>query len=412
MAGVTDDLIALTEFMGSLGDAGSAPPIASRLNRLFEIVPVRCYLAQWASPDGTLRKIASRRCPPDWLKPDVMSRLRSGAGKRDLSWRVCGPPGLSEVLVCRAVAQTNRLDDPQIERIALPLIRQALERIVALHTEHARNRVLQIVPEGRPRLVLVCDAAGRVVDRMPSASPLPSEAVLTYAARAVKSGRGQQHEYALEYRGDLYDLKHVWMQTDTPSHGRTLVIEARVRESVSAQVDAQFDRYYLTRREGQIARLLLQGHTNQQIATRLHISHDTVKSHCRHLFSKLGIRRRSEILRALGQAPDATAGSDSGDSALGRATKFGKRPILSAFWQGRHVRLEAGGTFFRNLKDGSRVRIEKGAIGYCYAATNELLVGFNRDMKAPPPPLFGPARFDFHVQIEPRLAPFLSVSLE
>lgn len=39
------------------------------------------------------------------------------------------------------------------------------------------------------------------------------------------------------------------------------------------------------------------GHSNKQIAARLHVSPNTVKTHVARLFDKLGARRRTEALR-------------------------------------------------------------------------------------------------------------------
>ena len=46
-----------------------------------------------------------------------------------------------------------------------------------------------------------------------------------------------------------------------------------------------------------MAALVFSGVTNQRIAEQLFISRDTVKSHCRKIFDKLGISRRTEFLR-------------------------------------------------------------------------------------------------------------------
>ena len=51
----------------------------------------------------------------------------------------------------------------------------------------------------------------------------------------------------------------------------------------------------LTRREGQVAELLSQGHTNKQIAARLVVSQRTVESHVEHILAKLGVARRTGI---------------------------------------------------------------------------------------------------------------------
>ncbi len=55
----------------------------------------------------------------------------------------------------------------------------------------------------------------------------------------------------------------------------------------------------LTRREKQVAVLAAQGERNADIARKLQISANTVESHLKHLYSKLGVHNRVELARAL-----------------------------------------------------------------------------------------------------------------
>jgi DNA-binding CsgD family transcriptional regulator len=50
-------------------------------------------------------------------------------------------------------------------------------------------------------------------------------------------------------------------------------------------------------RELAVLREIAAGHSNKQIAARLHVSPNTVKTHVARLFEKLGARRRTEALR-------------------------------------------------------------------------------------------------------------------
>jgi DNA-binding CsgD family transcriptional regulator len=69
----------------------------------------------------------------------------------------------------------------------------------------------------------------------------------------------------------------------------------------------------LTAREHDVLDLIVEGRTNREIGARLSISRDTVKTHCRHIFAKLGVTRRAEFLsffrddlrRLTRPAPDA-----------------------------------------------------------------------------------------------------------
>jgi DNA-binding NarL/FixJ family response regulator len=55
--------------------------------------------------------------------------------------------------------------------------------------------------------------------------------------------------------------------------------------------------YQLTPREQQIVALIVKGYKNKQIATELNIGLQTVKNHASVIFSKLKVRKRSDIVR-------------------------------------------------------------------------------------------------------------------
>jgi DNA-binding CsgD family transcriptional regulator len=59
----------------------------------------------------------------------------------------------------------------------------------------------------------------------------------------------------------------------------------------------------LTRREMEVARLIVDGNTNQQIAERLFVSPRTVETHISHIFAKLGVTSRVAIVSTLNRTP-------------------------------------------------------------------------------------------------------------
>ena len=62
----------------------------------------------------------------------------------------------------------------------------------------------------------------------------------------------------------------------------------------------------LSKRETEVLALIAEGRTNQEIAQELVLSLYTVKSHARHIFSKLGVKNRTEAVakaRLLGLLP-------------------------------------------------------------------------------------------------------------
>jgi DNA-binding CsgD family transcriptional regulator len=70
---------------------------------------------------------------------------------------------------------------------------------------------------------------------------------------------------------------------------------SRLRAGWLEKIRIDFDKFRLTPRERDVCLLLLQGHTIRQIGLELYISYDTVKSHCRSIYDKLGISTRSEL---------------------------------------------------------------------------------------------------------------------
>ncbi|WP_322009374.1 helix-turn-helix transcriptional regulator [Paraburkholderia sp. J12] len=56
----------------------------------------------------------------------------------------------------------------------------------------------------------------------------------------------------------------------------------------------------LTPKEGEIAHMVTLGLSDKQIATRLGISFSTVRTHIKHVFHKLGVNNRTQLIRVIG----------------------------------------------------------------------------------------------------------------
>jgi DNA-binding CsgD family transcriptional regulator len=52
----------------------------------------------------------------------------------------------------------------------------------------------------------------------------------------------------------------------------------------------------LTPREADVLELLRAGHSNGEIAETLHVSIETVRTHARRIYRKLGVRTRRELV--------------------------------------------------------------------------------------------------------------------
>ncbi len=67
-----------------------------------------------------------------------------------------------------------------------------------------------------------------------------------------------------------------------------------IREVLSRQDEKKTD-IHLTKKETEILNHICTGLTNKEIASKLYISEQTVKSHCNHLFKKFGVSSRLKL---------------------------------------------------------------------------------------------------------------------
>jgi DNA-binding NarL/FixJ family response regulator len=75
----------------------------------------------------------------------------------------------------------------------------------------------------------------------------------------------------------------------------TYLIDALQRVSSMSVVDAR-GAELLTNREKQVVSLVVDGLNNREISEHLHLSEHTVKNHLFHIFEKLGISSRVELV--------------------------------------------------------------------------------------------------------------------
>jgi ATP/maltotriose-dependent transcriptional regulator MalT len=119
-------------------------------------------------------------------------------------------------------------------------------------------------------------------------------------------------EHSLEIYGALvaalFSALGIWLGLRlTRPQAREVVKEVRevvvVREPEPFVADAsRLAALGITPREHEILTLIAAGLSNREIAERLFVSENTVKTHSRRLFSKLEARRRTEAVRIAKQA--------------------------------------------------------------------------------------------------------------
>lgn len=174
------------------------------------------------------------------------------------------------------------------------------------------GRASSLQPEG-PGLVLLADdlslaamtpaAEGWLAEvaksDWPDSLELPG-AVYAVAARLLALERGDHEPSDLMPRTRLRTVSGRWLvlhasrlrTTDTEGQIAVIFEEARPSEIAPLIVDA----YGLTKREGEITRLVLRGLSTTEVSEELHITPNTVRDHFKAIFDKVGVRSRRELV--------------------------------------------------------------------------------------------------------------------
>ena len=110
-------------------------------------------------------------------------------------------------------------------------------------------------------------------------------------------------EYSVEIYGGLvaavFAAVGIWLGLKLTRHTETVVVREVM---VAAPVDfvrdeAKLESLGVTPRELEILQLIAAGLSNREIAERVHVSENTVKTHSSRVFDKLGARRRTQAVQ-------------------------------------------------------------------------------------------------------------------
>lgn len=83
---------------------------------------------------------------------------------------------------------------------------------------------------------------------------------------------------------------------------REVVVPAPTPAATFERDQSRIDALGITPRELQVLELIAEGLSNKEIAARVHLSENTVKTHSSRVFDKLGARRRTQAVQLAQQA--------------------------------------------------------------------------------------------------------------
>ncbi len=110
-------------------------------------------------------------------------------------------------------------------------------------------------------------------------------------------------EHSVEIYGGLiaatFAVLGIWLGTKlTGTRPKVVVKEVLVSEEKSFILnESKRDDLGITRREMEILELIAQGMSNREIAEKLYVSENTIKTHCSRTFEKLGAKRRTQAVQ-------------------------------------------------------------------------------------------------------------------
>ena len=191
-------------------------------------------------------------------------------------------------------------DDHSLVRQGLRRYLETAEGIEVVGEASNGVELLALVEKESPEIALVdirmpemdgLEAARGIRERFPDVGVIMLSAYddRQFVVEAVRSGaRG----YVLKAR----DAEHL-IQTVRLVAGGNMVIDPQLvvalAEELSDAKEKDRKADTLTAREVEVLQLLAFGHTNRDIAEKLFISPDTVKTHLEHIFEKLGASDRT-----------------------------------------------------------------------------------------------------------------------
>lgn len=227
-------------------------------------------------------------------------------------------------LVCAVLSEAFSSLEPSSIRLAFEAL--ALAGCGLFVGELIRNRRLtleaqerlRILVETSPAAIVTIDEHGFIELANRAATELiaprdgtlighPIGAFLPELHHALRREEGPQFRTSMQCRGHRDDggsfMADIWFSTykEGPTPKLAAIIgevaeEAPLAGSESAAVDLHRSIPLGTREMG-VLRFLVQGLVNKEIAARMDISESTVKNTFQQLFSKLGVRTRSQLVR-------------------------------------------------------------------------------------------------------------------
>ncbi len=190
-------------------------------------------------------------------------------------------------------------DDHAMVRAGLSQLLGSFDDLEVVGTASDGKEAVEVVGELRPDLVLM-DLSMPVMDGIEATAALKQQYPEIHVVVLTTFQEPRQVAAALSAGASGYLVKDVEPEVLVAGIRAAVQGGAPLSPSVAAGLlrgsnqMSMVSPSSLTPRELEILQLIVDGHTNQQIATTLGISEKTVKTHCSRLFQRLGVTDRTQ----------------------------------------------------------------------------------------------------------------------
>lgn len=195
-------------------------------------------------------------------------------------------------------------------RIVLPVLEDFESTRAQLGEAENRARALMSILDKLPVAALVLDEAGRLLAMNGAARRLlggVTTRVLEAARKAVRAG--EEQEAALSLSGGRSSLRFVPADLEGDAGGESaagrpeVVFVSRTDTPATVDITPLATRCHLSRSEATVVSLVAQGESNEEIARRLEVSIETVRTHLASAYRKTGAKNRAALVALAFCAP-------------------------------------------------------------------------------------------------------------
>jgi DNA-binding CsgD family transcriptional regulator len=189
-----------------------------------------------------------------------------------------------------------------------PYLSSAMERLVYADRALKRQRAAEAIAAALPcRGVVVADEALNVIyqnhqaeklmGRDQSETSLPPE--IARICRECLDSKKREPSSLLIETDDRQRPVEIQVRRVAAGGGRPLFLISFGPEDAAAGWIAKLEQKGVSRREMEVAQLVLDGLTNMEIGKRLYISLHTVENHLKNIFRKMSVKNRTSLIREL-----------------------------------------------------------------------------------------------------------------